>query len=279
MSMTTLALADEERLERTSKFERSYPLWRSTLAADRNNLTSGSKESSSNECKYGVIVPVALRKDKEGKLVQYWRDVLQKIPDEITHVYVPTRLQENDRPKHSRITRVLAYDVEHPEFDPNFLGRGVLMNHGDSTGNVKWRSSLTLDFALSLRYVGTHCTYVLWIEDDAILPTGWFDLVKTIQYKHEEWTFDLLASSGAVGLLINSRISQSLSQFLIRHFDHSPVDWLYDYWERSYFKPTHPTWELSRRFNILGHRGTVSSFPDAAERPLILPNATINTLR
>lgn len=220
-------------------------------------------------CVYGVVVPVGPREMKNGTTVEYWQSVIDNIPTEIAHIYMLSQLPIP--PIHPRITRVIPSGSPHPEFNKNWLGRDYERLFGDSDTRIKWRSSLVLDFAHSVRYAGTHCSYILWLEDDAILPPGWFDTVKTLQPTDWKWMFDFVSGSGTVGVLINSRIIPDLTQYAIHKFDSAPLDWLMDIWAKLY-KSEHSEFRDNRRINIIGHRGVVSTLSEADIRPIILPS-------
>jgi hypothetical protein len=223
-------------------------------------------------CDIGLALFVPKRFNVTGNYsVEYWRELLDEIPAEIEHVTV---LSTMDKPVGmNQVSYWLVREEEQPEFN-DLLFRPMVQNFNDSMERVKWRSSLTLDFARLVRFVGDHCRFVLWLEDDAILPPDWLPRVRTaIDENVNSFAYALLAESGTVGVLIDSRHSFDMTQYLTQHFDDMPVDWNLPEWLSIYAYEVRDTFLMypPPRVPIFGHRGAVSSFKFSKARETFAP--------
>ena len=256
----TQAPSEEPKVEakingQTKKEEEKPP---TTLIEEENRVIRPN-------CKFGLATSIAPRFTKTGEEIEYWAEMLNNVPLEITHISVLSRLPKAI--SHPRVTVFHQSWEPQPDYDSDFLGRPILQRYNDSPSRIKWRSSLSLDLARLVRYVGEHCRYVLWIEDDAILPNGWLERVKQIMIPNDNWAFDFICKSGIVGAIFNSKHLLSLTQYIIHHFDNAPVDWTVETW-MEFYRKKHPNMISCRRFSIIGHRGLVSSLDEAGVRPV-----------
>lgn len=122
----------------------------------------------------------------------------------------------------------------------------LLAHHNDSLGRVMWRSSIVLEHAWLLYRVSFfQPQYLLVMEEDVIVREA-VSFLDHVQNKltgtpaQGSWNLLHLRDyrgvvvapthlGGAFGLLINASCPGgllSLSSFLLRYFDDSPVDWL-----------------------------------------------------
>jgi hypothetical protein len=249
-------------------------------------------------CEYGVATSIGKRFRRvavaaggknetsgEEEEVEYWKDMLDGIP--AFHeggpdvVAVLNRMGDGTHLNHSRITHELMIPMAgpdqeggQPEFDEKVLMRPLKRNHGDSLERVKWRSSLSLDLVRMVRFVaeGLGCRRVLWIEDDAVLPPGWFQVIKDWE---GTWAspFQSIGPSGTVGVLFSPGAGGSWAgrlhhvlQYVTHHFDEEPVDWILDrYWREVMGRENPPGGKV-----VMGHQGKVSTLSEARERPVML---------
>ena len=254
----------------TKSPERNFEPQLTNSPTSRVALPPPKMDPSTYPCNFGVGVSVGPRYTKDGSEVEYWEHVINELPSQIEHVSVLSRLAKLIA--HPRINVLHKPPVgDQPDYDPLMLNRPIKHLFNDSPERVKWRSSLTLDFARLIRYVSENCRYVLWIEDDAILPSNWFEKVNKSIPNHDHWAFDYLSQSGLVGAIFNSNHVLSLAQYVTHRFDDGPVDWTMNTWLDKYYRVQNPEIQTSRRFPVFGHRGVISTLKEASERPIIQP--------
>jgi len=234
------------------------------------------QQNKSVACKWGVAISIAPRFKKDGTSVEYWREVLNKIhPEEIDHLSILSKGVKVDN-----LPEIATYhqNVDTSQFfTKDLLGRELKYGlFNDSPARVEWRAAVVTDFVRLVGYVSEKCNYVIWIEDDAELPSNWFTEVKKIVPAHSNWMFHLLFETGTVGVVINTKHAHSMLRYLTYRFDEGPLDWLLEWWA-PYYQKLYPNIQPYVRYPIFGHAGAVSTLREANPRPVTLSNNN-NTL-
>jgi len=209
----------------------------------------------SGKTRLGVVIPVMPRKDAQGDPLSYWETLVEALPRE-AQVLVYSRVPGVEHP---HVDEVLEAPAVHPSLLDDILGRPLLQNHGDSPEHVRWRATMVLDFALSMGRASEIFEFVLWLEDDAVVPSFLLeDLEASMAYDEEDWWIHHLSRTGAVAVLFKGKHLPALVSFMRHRFDSDPIDWLMDQFGNSQYAVKRGLCQLGT-LPLVGHRGKSSS--------------------
>ena len=267
----------EKHLEKKSKLSR-YIAHNQFISEAGTNLVDQleklvTMKKTPEQCRFGVAMSIAPRYFPNGTEFNYWRLFVDHLPPEFSFIVILSKL--STPVSHNRVHHwIRLREGVEPEFShEKFLITPLRNTLKDPQDRLIWRSTLSLNFARVVRYVSEVCDHVVWLEDDAILPPTFYQLLNRVTPKHDFWTFRSLSATGIVGLLLNSKYVYSLCQYIVHNFEIAPVDWLLIYWGEIYAE-LHPELVQLPTVNIVGHKGAISSLGSMA-RPSYLPE-TLN---